>query len=98
MRMLHVIPYHPPAGGAGGTVRTATDLTCALAEQKHTVHVLKIDTFSHTQLNNTLQDAIDSARITQASKLINCLRRRLNLLSPDGLKHRARWHSCDGLC
>jgi hypothetical protein len=89
MRMLHVIPYHPPAFAYGGAHCAATDLTHALAEQKHTLHVLKIDTFSHTQLNNTLQDAIDSARITQASKLRNWLRRRLNLLSPRGLHRTA---------
>jgi len=89
MQILHVIPYYAPAWAYGGAVRAATDLTRALAERGHTVHVLTTDTLSPTERTDRLNDTIDGVQVTRVRNLSNRVRGRFNLSTPRGIQRAA---------
>ena len=95
MKLLHVIPYYAPAWAYGGVVRAATDLTRALAEAGHEVHVLTTDTLNPTARIATPIEIIDDVHVYRVPNWNNALRGKFNLSSPRGIAAATRAITAD---
>jgi glycosyltransferase involved in cell wall biosynthesis len=91
MHILHLTPYYAPAYAFGGVVRSVEGMARALTNRGHQVTVLTTTALDAKRVYEGPRESfLDGVRVIRVPNLIQGLRHRFNLSTPEHLVARAQ--------